>query len=104
MTATKNKLFTIELVFLDLVSFVMHSVFDDFQHFVGRDVVFTHVVEEFLVVGLSLLCLDLLELSFELFDLVFFLLDLRLDGLDLRFVICRSSPSFTPVLARIINN
>lgn len=58
--------------FLDLVSFVMHSVFDDFQHFVGRDVVFTHVVEKFLVVGLSLLCLDLLELSFELFDLVFF--------------------------------
>ena len=50
----------------------MHSVFDDFQHFVGRDVVFTHVIEEFLVIGLSLLCSDLLELSFELFDLVFF--------------------------------
>lgn len=58
----------------------MHSVFDDFQHFVGRDVVFTHVIEEFLVIGLSLLCSDFLELSFELFDLVFFLLDLRLDG------------------------
>lgn len=81
----------------------MHSVFDDIQHFLGGDVVFAHVVEQFFVVGLSLFRFDLLELSFELFDLVFLLLDLRLDGFYFRFVICRSSYFFTPVLYRIIN-